>query len=111
MGLVTARSAVVCFFFSSRRRHTRCCSDWSSDVCFPIYEQQAAGFRPQKCRFQERLGKQQQQRSGERRVGEEGRSRGSPDQLKKKKKTMRQITYTVALCAAGIRFVTSFGGS
>src|SRR5205814_4115531 len=27
-----AFSAVV-FFFSSRRRHTRCLSDWSSDVC------------------------------------------------------------------------------
>src|ERR1035441_10923594 len=25
--------AWVCFFFSSRRRHTRCLSDWSSDVC------------------------------------------------------------------------------
>src|ERR1035438_2272716 len=24
---------VCCFFFSSRRRHTRCLSDWSSDVC------------------------------------------------------------------------------
>src|SRR5205814_7169309 len=26
---------VMCyfFFFSSRRRHTRCLSDWSSDVC------------------------------------------------------------------------------
>src|SRR5205814_3598954 len=24
---------VVAFFFSSRRRHTRCLSDWSSDVC------------------------------------------------------------------------------
>src|SRR5579872_5955903 len=23
----------VCFFFSSRRRHTRCGRDWSSDVC------------------------------------------------------------------------------
>src|SRR5205814_4088662 len=23
----------VLFFFSSRRRHTRCLSDWSSDVC------------------------------------------------------------------------------
>src|SRR5436853_1508303 len=23
----------VYFFFSSRRRHTRCLSDWSSDVC------------------------------------------------------------------------------
>src|SRR2546429_2711014 len=24
---------LVCFFFSSRRRHTRCSRDWSSDVC------------------------------------------------------------------------------
>src|SRR5437899_12032541 len=24
---------VLIFFFSSRRRHTRCLSDWSSDVC------------------------------------------------------------------------------
>src|SRR5438045_6901898 len=23
----------ILFFFSSRRRHTRCLSDWSSDVC------------------------------------------------------------------------------
>src|SRR3989449_3527601 len=23
----------ACFFFSSRRRHTRCSRDWSSDVC------------------------------------------------------------------------------
>src|SRR5256884_7246885 len=29
-----AYSGVVwCFFFSSRRRHTRCSRDWSSDVC------------------------------------------------------------------------------
>src|SRR5687768_18612494 len=26
-------SSDVCFFFSSRRRHTRCSRDWSSDVC------------------------------------------------------------------------------
>src|SRR5262245_66020376 len=24
---------ITYFFFSSRRRHTRCLSDWSSDVC------------------------------------------------------------------------------
>src|ERR1035438_10570596 len=24
---------VIFFFFSSRRRHTRCLSEWSSDVC------------------------------------------------------------------------------
>src|ERR1039458_10477764 len=29
-----ARCVLVCVFvFSSRRRHTRCLSDWSSDVC------------------------------------------------------------------------------
>src|SRR2546429_3849209 len=27
------RSYVNFFFFSSRRRHTRCSRDWSSDVC------------------------------------------------------------------------------
>src|SRR5256884_5122246 len=26
-------SSFVLFFFSSRRRHTRCSRDWSSDVC------------------------------------------------------------------------------
>src|SRR5205814_2692080 len=26
------------FFFSSRRRHTRCLSDWSSTCALPIYE-------------------------------------------------------------------------
>src|SRR5205814_4312637 len=30
--LVRFESSIV-FFFSSRRRHTRCLSDWSSDVC------------------------------------------------------------------------------
>src|SRR5439155_6940232 len=28
-----------CFFFSSRRRHTRWPRDWSSDVCSPILAQ------------------------------------------------------------------------
>src|SRR5262245_1101811 len=31
--LNTLHSLLFCFFFSSRRRHTRCLSDWSSDVC------------------------------------------------------------------------------
>src|SRR5207245_7545291 len=33
---VTVRAlyfCLLCFFFSSRRRHTRCYRDWSSDVC------------------------------------------------------------------------------
>src|SRR5262245_23917294 len=39
-------SFFIYFFFSSRRRHTRCLSDWSSDVCSsdlePIVQQVAA---------------------------------------------------------------------
>src|SRR5262245_63313538 len=31
--LWSSLSSVYFFFFSSRRRHTRCLSDWSSDVC------------------------------------------------------------------------------
>src|SRR5258705_7882806 len=31
--LPCACSTSIFFFFSSRRRHTRCLSDWSSDVC------------------------------------------------------------------------------
>src|SRR5256884_6289015 len=30
---LTRCSDAACFFFSSRRRHTRCSRDWSSDVC------------------------------------------------------------------------------
>src|SRR5205809_5948447 len=33
----------VVFFFSSRRRHTRCSRDWSSDVCSSDLYQPAAG--------------------------------------------------------------------
>src|SRR2546429_2280501 len=33
--MFVVRSPILCFifFFSSRRRHTRCSRDWSSDVC------------------------------------------------------------------------------
>src|SRR5437899_4724797 len=34
---------VFYFFFSSRRRHTRCLSDWSSDVCSSDLIDLAAG--------------------------------------------------------------------
>src|SRR4030042_3938169 len=33
LGFWFCKSLVVCCFFSSRRRHTRCSRDWSSDVC------------------------------------------------------------------------------
>src|SRR2546429_4740733 len=31
--VVTSLCVLFVFFFSSRRRHTRCSRDWSSDVC------------------------------------------------------------------------------
>src|SRR5205809_7755382 len=79
------------FFFSSRRRHTRCSRDWSSDVC----SSDLAGVRA----FGEMvdlLWKQGQlsgatrlegfwNRSEERRVGKESRSRRGAEELKKKK--------------------------
>src|SRR5205814_5630066 len=45
-------SAVSCFFFSSRRRHTRCLSDWSSDVCSSDLLC-AALFRPRHAKLEE----------------------------------------------------------
>src|SRR5205814_6163370 len=39
-------SVYCCFFFSSRRRHTRCLSDWSSDVCSSDLADVAEGRLP-----------------------------------------------------------------
>src|SRR5262245_64504426 len=98
------------FFFSSRRRHTRCLSDWSSDVCSS--DLPAAGWR-RLCQLhtqqrRHRLGRVRRQhkhrspphrlpahlwddlRSEERRVGKECRSRWSPYDLKKKRKKVRE---------------------
>src|SRR5437899_4956580 len=94
----------VFFFFSSRRRHTRCLSDWSSDVCSSdLAPRLPRGTRPTTNRVAERehlglladpqsgacLGEAEvhlarvprqppcRERSEERRVGKEGRSEGS----------------------------------
>src|SRR5205814_3220530 len=81
------------FFFSSRRRHTRCLSDWSSDVC----SSDLGYWSPGGARLETRLELLVSQlaaelsacqwcidqaghrwlRSEERRVGKECRSRGS----------------------------------
>src|SRR5207245_10848752 len=37
---------MVLFFFSSRRRHTRCYRDWSSDVCSSDLEAPRVGLEP-----------------------------------------------------------------
>src|SRR2546422_4599968 len=94
---------VIFFFFSSRRRHTRCSRDWSSDVCSSdLAKLQSARVeagtiiddaRRDAERLREELRqrarneadamlknaeRQIQQRSEERRVGKECRSRWSP---------------------------------
>src|SRR6478735_12493728 len=78
---------VFFFFFSSRRRHTRLQGDWSSDVCssdlchcavlvlLRVAVECCTGLR---AAFEGN-------RSEERRVGKECRSRWSPSHYKKKK--------------------------
>src|SRR5260221_5702752 len=96
---------ILCFFFSSRRRHTRSLCDWSSDVCssdlqqhwsekpIPDPDKDPLTLTLAVAEFQagetsERLVQRAEAAlahgracggSEERRVGKEGRSRGSPD--------------------------------
>src|SRR5260370_26932013 len=102
----TAKVFGFCFFFSSRRRHTRFKCDWSSDVCSSdLFEREKRTYRyegtcrnlkdypadiPHVVRFKmpqregsltftdKVIGKISKERSEERRVGKECRSRWSP---------------------------------
>src|SRR3989449_6924957 len=84
--LITFLKASHFFFFSSRRRHTRCSRDWSSDVCSSdLTTLDHAGeldrFLSQaNLAVRDSLHVQQviDERSEERRVGKECRSRWSP---------------------------------
>src|SRR5438045_4538828 len=89
------------FFFSSRRRHTRCLSDWSSDVCssdLPVdiiesygadalrftltqmaTETQDVRLPVKKLADGRNTSEKFDTRSEERRVGKECRSRWSPE--------------------------------
>src|SRR5437016_14676573 len=95
------RFQVVVFFFSSRRRHTRLVSDWSSDVCssdlLPAraqeeqtrsrlrdLERELRAADPGRAELDDAEQERLRQRSEERRVGKECRSRWRPDQSKKK---------------------------
>src|SRR5438309_12023142 len=88
------------FFFSSRRRHTRWNCDWSSDVCSSDLRDlvlRRAAIRDRAVRRHHRAqegrggaargarGAEALERSEERRVGKECRSRGGREQYKKKK--------------------------
>src|SRR2546429_8240320 len=84
---------ITFFFFSSRRRHTRCSRDWSSDVCSSDLSAWRAGSRVRQFRRRDGGGRGGVQADravgiGRASVGEEGRSRGAPDHLKKKKNKM-----------------------
>src|SRR5215813_15205196 len=80
------------FFFSSRRRHTRCGRDWSSDVALPILaddvELGAAVLLGDAGRD---VAERHQLRSEERRVGKECRSRWSRYHSKKKTTVLRRL--------------------
>src|SRR5437899_12482642 len=85
------------FFFSSRRRHTRCLSDWSSDVCSSDLTRVTRADAPKVLEYKwggfdmrwelEDLGggTRLTLRSEERRVGKECRSRWAPYEQRKKK--------------------------
>src|SRR2546430_11884673 len=86
------RRLFMCFFFSSRRRHTRFDCDWSSDVCSSDLKTRAAHPEGVERRFLRPYAMSKgvetwtplftmqtdSIRSEEGRVGEEGRSRGWP---------------------------------
>src|SRR5262245_64969786 len=64
---------VVFFFFSSRRRHTRCLSDWSSDVCssdLSAGDGRAAGVGRDRLLHRQRFGGMERVDDGEEEVDE-----------------------------------------
>src|SRR6266542_6846375 len=76
---------LLSFFFSSRRRHTRCYRDWSSDVCSSDLDRRSPSRRSCASAPRWRRGRSRS-RSEERRVGKECRSRWSPYHEKKNKR-------------------------
>src|SRR5437764_5143240 len=90
--------SLCCFFFSSRRRHTRYIGDWSSDVCssdLRVAGIGAGGMGGGDLATLARLGVNVvalcDVRSEERRVGKECRSRGSAYHEKKKAVTATNL--------------------
>src|SRR5689334_24911721 len=108
LGLWNCWSCLSLFFFSSRRRHTRWNCDWSSDVC-------SSDLLPNSSTEQE-LGKPVgsdlrqgtitlpvillRDRSEERRVGKECRSRWSPNPHKNKEEPYFHARATMAVDCA-----------
>src|SRR5207247_3810303 len=94
----TVTGSFFCFFFSSRRRHTRSTRDWSSDVCSsdlaharffdPAWSKNLA-CADAPCAGTGRS--RDRPRSEERRVGKECRARGAPDDEEEKGQNVSQI--------------------
>src|SRR5438045_8524806 len=87
------------FFFSSRRRHTRCLSDWSSDVCSSdLSATMAIAVEMARKETADEMGKvlryPRAVRSEERRVGKECRCWWSAYHLNKKSYRQRQVSQT-----------------
>src|SRR5436305_15344536 len=91
---------LVFFFFSSRRRHTRCGRDWSSDVCSSDLGRGNGKSRAllelraylARAALKQRIGiPELHLRSEERRVGKECRSRWRAYQQKKKNCTDSRV--------------------
>src|SRR5438045_9358254 len=87
-----------CFFFSSRRRHTRCLSDWSSDVCSSDLSGTICQFKKLWAGSAWKAVPQRRwwtcwadtwARSEERRVGKECRSAGWPEHGRRRGKVGR----------------------
>src|SRR5687768_18413277 len=97
----------VVFFFSSRRRHTRCSRDWSSDVCSSDLGTEVAKLPADGKRIEASLHVTQGAywltdvkaipRSEERRVGKEGSSSRSPGPRSAQKITSSSSSYQL-LC-------------
>src|SRR5438093_13528072 len=81
------------FFFSSRRRHTRLVSDWSSDVCssdlLSVYSEVSGAHTSEYTDSSRSRRAISCVRSEERRVGKECRSRWLPHEEKKKRQDKR----------------------
>src|SRR5436189_6205832 len=106
---------MLCFFFSSRRRHTRYIGDWSSDVCSSDLWRKCCPWRGafviafERHAIKEwiddhivvwshRAGKSRKARSEERRVGKERRGGSSAYHQKKKKKLIQPDEKSLERC-------------
>src|SRR6266852_7736630 len=75
---------LLSLFFSSSGRHTRCYRDWSSDVCSSDLEGRSASALVRRGPPRGLAHEPAHERSEERRVGKECRSRWAPYHQKKK---------------------------